>query len=385
MPRRGKGFHQRTSSEDTREAFGAFLSALVWARNLSQAQLGQLAGVSQSAINQYLQGRTIPRQGVLENIADALDLDEGDRVELFRRAGYVMESLEVDYDTLLHSYEAHCRTIYKIRVSLGESKLAIAEARILAEDIEQTIRSTSSTYQQPFLNMLATVYGELGWAYSAFSHLGELWTDNSTIVPELYALGKTYRDPQFYALANHFLGDAHYVMGNRATSIEHLNNALEWETSPADRLHLHRTLTLNWALLGERNAFQKEETEIRKLIQTSQATNFERICETYEGVARAKGYLGLYDRAFDTVQEGLTYFSKMELHGEKPPIRYAQLVRAHIEVIKQAQPHDISTLERIGKNAIVLVQERAPRLTQNITNLLTSALDPPTTRTYSIG
>lgn len=381
-----EGHHKlRTNKENKRrQEIADFILRRLEALSLSQTALGKRVDLSQPQISRIIRGEHFPRD--IAKFAEALELEGEERISFFSIAGYVIESplsrvadvvaidRNIAYERLLEAYTGYQNAIYRARVFGGDSQFAIEQASVLTGQIQGALPNAPPIYRAPLLTLLTQTYSELGWAYSAFSHLGELWTNNTSIIKDLFAIAKQYHDSKFSGLAYHFLGDAHYVMGDRTLSIRYLQQALAAEESPDNRLHLHRTMALNWALSGERKVFKKEATKIMELIQTSQASNFERICEAYEGLARAQGYLDL-PIAYDTVQEGKSYYIRMESKGEKPPIRYAQLVRAELEIVKRLQPDEFRLIEQIGRVGMNLVIDKAPRLMENIKNLLENSLN----------
>src|SRR5688572_11158741 len=93
MGQRGQAFHKSRSPEEhqRRKQFGDFVQKWRWALDISQAELALQVDVNQSQIDRYEQGLYLPRRDTLEKLADALRLEDSDRLELLNRAGYTVD------------------------------------------------------------------------------------------------------------------------------------------------------------------------------------------------------------------------------------------------------------------------------------------------------
>lgn len=79
---------------------GLSIKELRESHGMTQEELGKIAGVSSMAVSQWENGRTVPRMGAIQQIADYFGIPKstimGDRYEYaFVRIDYTQEELEL--------------------------------------------------------------------------------------------------------------------------------------------------------------------------------------------------------------------------------------------------------------------------------------------------
>ncbi|MBM4466741.1 MAG: helix-turn-helix transcriptional regulator [Chloroflexi bacterium] len=90
-----EGYHLRLDPDvrrRRRESLGSFIRECRSRLGLSQTELADRMRVNRTTINRIEQGEMAPRDADrLESFAAALNMSSGERIELFKRAGYVVE------------------------------------------------------------------------------------------------------------------------------------------------------------------------------------------------------------------------------------------------------------------------------------------------------
>lgn len=380
MKERGKGFHKyRSAQEEHRfSQFGTFVQKKRWMIGESQDKIGKHISLSQPQIARIEQGLHLPRDyNTLEKYAEALRLDSSERHELFRLAGYVInvtteneqdqavkrgreEDSASSKEWLLNVYKDYTKRIKQVAVS-GDPYFAIEMTSFISDELRK-VTSTSLFLRSrgQFLPILAQVLFQRAHLYTEISMSDDIQIATEPVIAELRSVAKDIQDNSFVGYPNLIQGYVMYHRRNYVGSIQVLMEAMDTVSDLDNRLEALRALALDWAYLHDKNRYKEVEIKVRRLIEYGKFSDLEQVCETLEGLGRARGLLNL-PLAFETLAEGRQYYAKLNTQNTIAPLRDIQLIRSQLEVIKQVSPSDTQLLETIGNEGLKLAQQHGYR------------------------
>lgn len=396
MARRDVSLPFRDEKQQNRlQEFGALLEDHMGKQGISQRQLARLAGLNPSTIRDYLRGECAPRRGTLDRLITALRLKGPAQLEFLRRAGYVIDLAEqlADQSPITGSEEPDRSTdsliaeitsdMEQIRDVSGEGNpsRAVMMAGLKAERLRRAIkdiemqasslrpRGSLLESREPLWRLLAEVLSVQGWARSATSRPGEIWTDQTRFakgplrfdVNELLYIADRCGDKRYEALGYTLLGDGHYCAREYGSARDYFERAvsnLGKIEKIEDQLALLLTFAKTLAYLGERNEFEKIEGKLRELVVHCSDLRIK--CGTLEAIARARRLLGLPDDA-KRLDEANEVFATMQEKGWKAPIVYIQLIASELDMRKPWQRGDEALRTRAEEGRSLADDHGIPR------------------------
>lgn len=265
--------------------------------------------------------------------------------------------------------------IYRISIE-GNPMGGIKQAKALTQLLwGQARNAPSSRVRDATYREIAHLLNVEGWALSAVSGPGVIYTARTRFVSQLRRIGDEYHNAEIYGMVNHHLGNAHYIVGNHARSVRFLRRAEDAVQDLGDKLCLHRTLASDYSFSPNENRsrFEEERTEVRKLIDTGEIPE-ERQVEALEAIARGLVRLNSPKEALDTLQEAKKILSRMALQGKDSPLRKIQVVRAELEMVRKFEPGNKRLAIKLGDEANLLFgnYNYYPRLQASIQGSLNS-------------
>jgi Bacterial regulatory proteins, luxR family len=255
----------------------------------------------------------------------------------------------------------------KHAILLGESATAI---------LKETARDLyGSKFYIPTLEILVRILREMGWAYSETAPKGDIWTNKTSVVKDLYHIAKQCDEEDYYSLANLFLGDAHHIVKQNKTAIRWLRRALGTAKTADNQLIVLRTLGLDYAYTHNEDGFKNAESQIRKIVEKDQKASFEAICNALESISRGQGILRKSE-AFNTLEEVKGYYAQIDAGDRGWPLRGTVIVRTELEFLKYFQSRDIGSLDSRGEEAFRIAQTLGySRNARQIKQLLTEIMN----------
>jgi predicted transcriptional regulator len=180
-------------------SLGQLLARALALRGRNETWLAKRCGVSQPAVNQWLNNKTIPKKLQLAHAIIALDFAVGVH-EAARAAGYQVEDIQeiiqeiiatvaVPHDDIEHA-KKRVQNIYKTRIT-GNATLAIEEVDELVWWLEGKEKKAYGTSLYPqLLSTHANALVEKSLAYTELLYPREMWDAVEPIAQEIDRLAK---------------------------------------------------------------------------------------------------------------------------------------------------------------------------------------------------
>ena len=285
------------------------------------------------------------------------------------------ENSGVTCDDLLEEYTHLFEIVDRMAFFEGKGKEAAWEAHHLAERMTRTLKKAPHFYHQDLLDRLLLVYRVEGWGSNMAAGSGDMWFEKTSFRSDLFTLTKEYNDPRFTALGDHLVGDSYFIARNFPEALKYFMQVVDIQEDLDDQAHAHRTLALIWGILGEQERCKREVETAKRIIEECLSKKLLRSIELHEGLSRSLSYAGLFDMAYDTLQEGKKQLRKINYNEETPIQLRAMLLRAEIELACLSSRYDVLTLEAAGREVASLLSKQTPRLSKSIHFLLDTCLN----------
>lgn len=262
------------------------------------------------------------------------------------------------YDLLRRNSHDTLQKICQARLN-GQSVLAGQWAATLFAELRLEIDAKywlSTSQVSELRQMLALALWEQLVVYCETLMPEHIGAATREVVHILRAIGQAGQDQTILGLADYALGTAHYIEGRYAESVKVLEGALPAISNPDRRLVMLRTTALDWAYLGEKQRFITTANQARALIEQQTYSDPQFVCLALGGLGRGQGLLKLA-AAFDTLGEGWQLYNTIKAKNKRLQLRYIQLARSELEVMRLLDTPDRQLLNIHSREALRLAQE----------------------------
>lgn len=216
---------------------------------------------------------------------------------------------------------------------------------------EITGRVVALDYARPLLKNLAYLLLEHLVAHYETAEPGSLSMITTTIAEEIHEIAEALNDRELFGLVDYAWGMTGYILGEYDQALEAFDRALGKITEPDYQLLALRTMALSLAYDQQQDEFLKVEQRAQRLLKLKQVENLSLICMVWEGLGRGRGLLELPGVA-EGLEEGWRVYDRLAAGRPPLPLRYTQLARSGLEVMRVSPGLDRDMARQRGQRAL---------------------------------
>ena len=331
----------------------------------TEQEIADWVGVSQPAVNKWLNGYTQPKRVYLAILSAYLNLDP---VELAMAAGYQPEEImgvmpihesisfaEMEVTDFINSEEQTVNTINTLW-DTGSPQVAIDQSIIKTCEIRTKLeRYLSPKRRFPLLRFLSRVLHEQGVAICVSRPPYQAWEDIQNLVEKQYEIAEELGDDEPLAAANYKLADAYSGLRKYDKARWHFSRALEYTKNDYWELGLTRLVMQNFAYIGDKKAVERGKAQIMRLLDKGQYSNL-MVITGMEGIGRSQALIGDCE-GLKTLEKTRSIIDKATAQGEQMIYKQLQLTKSEILATVRLEKQDKNRIQELGERGLELVRQ----------------------------
>jgi hypothetical protein len=194
-----------------------------------------------------------------------------------------------------------------------------------------------------FLRLFSTVLVEEALVYLETVPRDQIVVTMRPLLREFRATARELGEPQIMAPGYLSLAGAYNI--NRRYLVGQIlyKRAFELLDTVDAQLRALRGIAIAGIFLGDKVGVELATSETIRRVEEGNFTRLEQVCETMEGVSRARGLLGIHD-AFYWFEEAEKILERLTNH----PLRKLQMITSKLEVLLHLDPNSTIDIQKLA-------------------------------------